>query len=136
MRPFRRGLARASDGGAAIEFAMTAPFLIALTLGIAQLGVVFLANAGLQQAVEVGARYATLYPRPSDARIAARILDSGYGMRASGIEGPTITHGTSDGTADGAPYIDITMSYSMPIDLIFYRSDPIRLTHKRRAYQS
>lgn len=129
-RPIGRIL-RASGGSAAVEFALVAPVLLALVMGIIQLGMLFYANAGLHQAVEAGARYATLYPRPSDQKIAAFVLNSGYGMQAARIERPTLTRGTVAGTA----YVDIRMGYSMPLNFIFFDVGPVKLEHTRRAYQ-
>lgn len=132
MTGYRRGLARADDGASAAEFALAAPFLIMLLTGIFQVGMLFLANAGLQQAIEAAARYATLYPRPTTEQISARVLEGGYGLRPSGIKGPSITYGATDGT----PYADISMSYAMQLDFIFFKSPPIELAHTRRVYQS
>lgn len=124
-------LTRAEDGAASIEFVLAAPFLVMLLVGILQLGIGFLAKAGLEQAVEAGARFATIYPRPSDDDISARVLASGYGMHADQISGPVLAHGTN-GTS---PYIDITMSYTLTPNFIFFELDPIQLQHTRRAYQ-
>jgi Flp pilus assembly protein TadG len=124
-------LIRDQKGAAAIEFVLAAPFLILLLVGILQMGIMFLAKAGLQQGVEAGARFATIYPRPSDEDISARVLSSGYGMQASNIEGPTLTHGTTG----GSPYVDITMRYTVTPNFIFFTMSPVRLEHTRRAFQ-
>lgn len=126
-----KNLIRDQKGAAAVEFILAAPFLILLLVGILQMGIVFLAKAGLEQAVESGARFATIFPRPSDEDISARVRASGYGMRASDIEGPTLTHGTTG----GSPYIEITMSYTVTPNFIFFTMAPIRLVHTRRAFQ-
>ena len=131
MRRSIKRVLTSSRGSAAVEFAMVAPVLLALVMGILQLGMLFYANAGLHQAVEVGARYATIYPRPSDKDIAALVLNSGYGMQADRIERPTLRRGTVDGTA----YVDIRMGYSVPLNFIFFDLGPVKLEHTRRAYQ-
>jgi Flp pilus assembly pilin Flp len=131
MKAFVRKLARSKDGAAAVEFILAAPFLILLIVGILQLGIVFLAKAGLEQAVEAGARYATIYPRPNESQIAARVLANGYGMQASGIVGPTFQYGS----AGGSPYVEITMRYRVSPNFIFFELAPIELQHTRRAYQ-
>lgn len=130
-RPIR-DLVHAREGAAALEFVLAAPFLILLLVGILQVGVMFLAQAGLQQAVEAGARYATIYPRPSDGAITTKIVANEYGMHASGISNPVFAHGT---TAGGSPYVDISMTYSLTPDFIFFQLAPIQLQHTRRAYQ-
>jgi Flp pilus assembly protein TadG len=126
----RPGLVRDESGAGAIEFAIVAPVLFAMLIGMAQLGILFFANAGLKNAVGEGARYATLFPRPTDTQIIARINAKKYGLTASRITGPTIVSGTSN----GATYADITMTYSAPIDFIFYRIGPVTLTQTRRVW--
>lgn len=118
-------------GASAIEFALAVPVLITLIIGILQLGILFAANAGLQQAVEEGARYATIYPSPSDSAITARVTDSKFGLDSSHITGPTVSHGTSDGVG----YVDVSMSYAVPLNFVFFETSPVTLNHTRRAYQ-
>ena len=126
----RFGLRRDERGAGAVEFAIIAPVLFAMLIGMAQLGILFFANAGLKNAVGEGARLATLFPRPTNAQIIARINAKKYGLTASRITGPTIVSGTSN----GATFADITMSYSVPIDFIFYRTNPVTLTQTRRVW--
>jgi hypothetical protein len=38
------------------------------------------------------------------------------------------------GTSNGVSYVDISISYAVPIDLIFYQYGPILLQETRRAY--
>jgi hypothetical protein len=125
-----RSMLRNERGGAALSFALAAPVLILALVGIAQLGILFMANAGLRNAVGEGARHATIYPRPSDAAIIAEVTDSRFGLKPERIEGPTIVHGTDA----GADYIEITMGYSVPLDFIFFSLQPVELTETRRAF--
>ena len=127
----RLRLLRDCTGTAVIEFAIAGPVIILLLLGIFQLGMLGLARAGLAQGVEAGARYATIYPRPTDSDISAKILAHDYGMVASGITNPTFVHGTTNGTA----YVDITMRYTVTLDFGFYRTSALQLNYTRRAYQ-
>ena len=55
-----------SRGASTLEFALASPVLIALFIGIAQLGLGFYAAAGMKHAVAEGARYATIYPLRAD----------------------------------------------------------------------
>lgn len=128
----RGGLRRDRRGVAAFEFALTAPFAIVLLVGISQLGLMFAANASLRHAVDEGARYATIYPRPSDSDISAMISHREFMMTSSRITGPSFSHGTSD----GVPYIDITMGYIAPMNFVLFSTPPITLSYTRRAYQS
>ncbi len=124
-------LIRNERGASAVEFAVAVPVLLVLIIGIIQLGILFMANAGLQQAVEEGARYATIYPNPNDSAIIARVNDKRFGLDAANVTGPSVTHGTSNGVS----YVDVTMSYSAPLNFVFFETDPVTLSHTRRAYQ-
>ena len=127
LRHFRKD----TRGAGAVEFALVSPALILLIVGIAQLGILFIANAGLRNAVAEGARFATIYPRPTDDAIVQRITDRRFGLVPANVITPTIVHGTSD----GAPYADITMSYDVELDFIFFSAGTIRLSETRRAFQ-
>lgn len=118
-------------GASAVEFAFAVPVLLVLIIGIIQLGILFMANAGLQQAVEEGARFATIYPNPNDSAIIARVNDKRFGLDAANVTGPSVTHGTSNGVS----YVDVTMSYSAPLNFVFFETAPVTLSHTRRAYQ-
>ena len=76
-----RKLVQCRKGAAAVDFALAAPVVALFLVGFLQIGMPGMAKAGLGQAVESGARYATIYPRPTDAQISAKILAGGYGMR-------------------------------------------------------
>ena len=121
---------RDRKGGAAAEFAIISPVLIGALVGLAQLGILFFANAGLSNAVAEGARYATIYPRPSNTQIQARISAQRFGLNPTYLTTPTITPGTSS----GANYLEISMSYNVPLDFIFFDGPTVTLTKTRRAY--
>ncbi len=130
MRKLAHKLRDSEGGAAAIEFALILPALVMMIVGVAQLGILFMANAGLRNAVAEGARYATIYPRPSDTQIKQRITDSRFGLDQARVVAPTITHGVSAGTN----YADITMSYSVPMNFVFFTLPPVTLTESRRAF--
>ena len=123
-------IGRDRKGGAAAEFAIISPVLIGALVGLAQLGILFFANAGLSNAVAEGARYATIYPRPSNTQIQARISAQRFGLNPTYLTTPTITPGTSS----GANYLEISMSYNVPLDFIFFDGPTVTLTKTRRAY--
>jgi Flp pilus assembly protein TadG len=131
-------LARDARGISALEFGLLAPVFIGMIIGVGQMGILFQAQAGLRHAVTEGARYATIYVynssgvamRPTNAQVIAKVTSSKYGLNSAYITGPTITSGTSN----GATYLDITMSYAVPLDFVFYHPAAITLTETRRAY--
>ena len=117
-------------GGAAAEFALVSPVLLGALIGVAQLGILFFANAGLTNAVAEGARYATIYPRPSNTQIQAKISAQRFGLNPTYLTTPTITPGTSS----GANYLEISMSYNVPLNFVIFRGPTVTLTKTRRAY--
>lgn len=126
MRAWRR----CARGSVAAEFALALPVLVLFLAGVAQLGVLFAANAGLQQAVGEGARLATIYPRPSDATITARIQKASFALNSAYLSTPTLTHGQSNGVS----YVDISLTYRPTLNFIFFRGPTISITRSRRAY--
>lgn len=118
-------------GASAVEFALVIPVLLTMIIGVMQIAIMFFADAGLQQAVETGARYATIYPNPSDAQILAKASGSKFGLDNSRITGPSVIHGT----ANGVKFVEVTMAYAVPLNFIFFQMDPVSLSHTRRAYQ-
>ena len=128
LNPLRRLRSNASAAGA-VEFALVAPLLFAMLVGIANLGLLFLANAGLRASVEDAARYATIWPRPDSTAITNRIASKRWGMQSSNIVGPTVNFNL----ASTPRYVDISMTYNITINYVFGRRT-IALTETRRAY--
>ena len=77
-----------------------------------------------------GARLASLYPRPSNEQIIAKVTDKRFGLDPAHIVGPNIV----DGSLDGASYAEITMRYEAPMNFLFFDVGPIPLTKTRRVY--
>ncbi len=132
MKHFRRSLRRDKTGGAAIEAAFAIPVMIALVIGIMQVGMFFLANAGLRQAVETGARYASIYPTPADADIVTRVRSNVYGMDADQVTVSTPVRATD--STNGQDYIELTGTYPYTFKFIFFSSSAITLRYSRRIY--
>lgn len=130
MRAALRRLPADERGASAVEFALSATILLTLLIGLAQVGTLFMANAGLQHAVGEGARLATISPSPSDSTIIARINAERFGLNSTYVTGPSITHGTDNGAA----YTQVTMSYAVPLNFVFFTSPPVTLTETRRAF--
>lgn len=130
MKRLLAGLRSNSRGAAIIEFALIAPVLILFIVGIARVGILFMANAGLRNAVAEGARYATIYPRPTETQIRDRIATGRFGLDSANLGTPTITYGTSD----GANYAEITLTYNVRMDMIFFNLGTVTLSERRRAF--
>ena len=115
----------------AVEFALSAGILVLVLVGLAQVGMLFMANAGLRHAVGEGARLSTIFPTPSDSTIIAKVNSSRFGVNPAYISaGPTVTHGTEN----GATYTQVTMSYSVPLNFVFFSVPAVTLTETRRAF--
>lgn len=146
-------LLRNRDGVAAVDFAFAAPILLVLVVGILQVGMVFQTNAGIRNAVEISARYATIYPSPTDAQIYAKLRANAFGLGSMPDSTGTTTGtgckqytGTSvggagnyttticRGTANGESYTEVGMVYPVRMNLLVY-SGTFNLTYTRRAYQ-
>ncbi len=122
-------LARDCRGVGVLEFAIVAPVLLAMLIGIPALGILFYAQAGLRSAVEDAARYATTWPRPAEADIQARIAANRFGMDPANIVAPTVTFTTSS----KPNYVTITMGYNLNVNFLLV-SKTITLSETRRAY--
>lgn len=123
-------LARNQRGAAAIEFALALPPFLVLLIGAIQLGVIACARTGLQHAVDEGARYATIYPTPSDDAIKTYVTGKQFGLDSAYTSAPTITHGTQYDVA----YTEISMSYSRPLNFVFFQTPALSISYTRRAY--
>jgi len=124
-----RRLREDSSGSASIEFAVAVPILISLIWGIFQISLLFQAGAGVQNALGQAARYATIYPTPSDTQIQALIESSKFGTNNGTWSTPTIT-------TDAAGYKVISVSYSQPTDFLFFDGPTVTLTKTKRVYLS
>lgn len=117
------------NGATILEFALVAPVLLAMLIGIAELAVVFYAQAGLKSAVEDAARYATLWPKPTQAQIEARIAAKRFGLDPANIDGPYVTFSTGS----SPNYVTVSMTYNLTINYVLGKAT-IPLTETRRAY--
>jgi Flp pilus assembly protein TadG len=123
-------LRRNDRGAAVIETAFALPALIMMMWMLVQLGLVFRAMSGIQHGLGEGARTATLYPKPSDTVIQQRITDAVYGIGPGTFAIPTPT----TGTADGATYLDLRVTYTQPTDLLFLPGPTISVTRSKRVW--
>jgi Flp pilus assembly protein TadG len=136
----RRHLLRDEDGVAAIEMAFSLPILILMIWMFVQLAEIYRANAGIQQGLGEGARYATLCltptangcTTPTSDNIAAKINASVYGT-APGRFTVTPPVKQISGT-DGGSYYDLEVSYSQPTDMLFFPGPTVRISRSKRVW--
>lgn len=117
-------------GVGVIEFALMVPLLIAILVGITQMGKLYFAHAGLRNLIAEGARFASISPRPTDAAVKARLRAGGFGLVETNISEPVITYGVEN----SANWAEIAVTYSVQLDYLFWRPAPTVLTERRRVY--
>jgi Flp pilus assembly protein TadG len=131
-------LRRDQSGAATIEMAIALPTLILFLWGIFQIGVAFQAKAGMQHALGEGARLATLCYNPTTANgcsvpsndaIEARINDRVFGTQVGTFSEPTVTDGPG-----GENYKDLSVTFTMTPNFLFFSGPPISLTETKRVY--
>jgi len=133
-------IAEDEAGSTAVEAAFAVPVFVMLIIGILQMGMAMIANAGVRQAVEVGARYATMYVKspshsdmyPTDAEITAKVAASVYGMPAASLSVPTPVRGTD--ATNGQKYVEVSASYPYTLKFLGLTGTAITLSHTRRVY--
>jgi Flp pilus assembly protein TadG len=125
-------LIRDRSGVSAIEFALAFPIFIQMIWMIFQAGFVFQAVSGMQHALGEGARYATIYPRPSTAAIKQRIYDRVYGT--SGVGTFTVADPTPGPTATAATSLILSVSYTQATSLLIVPGPTISLTRTKQVW--
>ncbi len=125
-----RNLRRDRRGVATIEMAFSLPAMIIMMWMIIQAGLVFRAMSGIQHALGEGARFATLYPKPAEADIKAKITDAVYGIGPGTFAIPAPV----SGTADGSKYLDLSVTYTQPTDLLLLPGPTVTVSRSKRVW--
>ena len=128
---------RDERGAAAIELAFALPVLVLFIYGIFVLGQLMAANAGMQNALGQGARYATLCLNPteatgctlpSDTDIQSKISAGLFGTGSGNWSVPTIDRHDAD------HYLTIQVSYSQNLNFLFFPGPTVSLTRSKKVY--
>jgi Flp pilus assembly protein TadG len=119
---------RDEDGAVVVEFALALPVMILFVFGLFQIALVFQANSGVQHALGEAARFATIYPTPSDADIRQRVVDSDFGTHNGSLAAANVV---TDTTGD---YKTISISYTQPTDFIFFEGPTVDIQKEKRVY--
>lgn len=126
------------SGAATLEMAIALPTLILFVYGIFQVGVAFQAKAGMQHALGEGARFATLCYNPTVAdgcsvptndAIKTRINGKVFGTKVGTFSPPNVTDGPA-----GSNYKDLSVTFTMTPDYLFFAGPPINITETKRVY--
>lgn len=122
---------RDEQGAAAVEFALAVPILILMIWGIFQVGIAFQASAGMQNGLGEGARYATLFPTPTDTEIQDRISTKAFGTGIGTFSTPTVT--TPAATVCVKCKV-LSVTFTMTPNFLFFNGPAITLTRTKRVY--
>ena len=134
MMQGKRLLWRDQRGSSVTEFAIAVPVLISMIWGLFQISLVFRANAGMQHALGQAARLATVYRtdtsdhRPTTAMISNAITSYKFGVANGTWATPTITPDTTN------KRVTITVSYSQPMNFLFFNGPNVTITKTKVAY--
>ena len=132
-----RRLLRDTRGANLVEFAIALPVLVLFIWGIFQIGLVYQALAGMQHALGEAARYATIYPTPSDTAIRAKVTSRKFGTYNGTLGTLQITDNTTgSGASLKVVSKDMTLTYSQPTNFIFFNGPTVNLSKSKRVYLS
>ena len=129
-----RVLIRNNRGLATIEMAFALPILLLFIYGIFQVGMIMAASAGMQHALGEGARYATLYPIPTDPQIKQRVLDNLFGDYIGGGKNFHVEDIATDST--GNSFKIISVHYTVTPEFLFFTAPPVTLDRSKKIYLS
>jgi Flp pilus assembly protein TadG len=109
--------------------------LILMIWGIFQIAMVLQAQAGVEQALGEGARYATIFnpatnARPTNTQISNKIVNAKFGIRNGTWHTPSIN--TTNEAAGG--YIVIGVQYDVPTNFLVFPGPTITLSKSKRVY--
>jgi len=129
MKTILKRLRRDQSGSSAIEFAIAVPVLVAFIYGIFSVSLLFQANAGVQHALGEAARYATIFPTPTDTQIQTMITESDFGLGGGTLDTPVI-----DNAQIASGYKTISLTYRRKVDLLFIDGPTVTITRSKRVY--
>ena len=122
-------------GAAAIEMAIAVPVLIVMLWGIFQIGVAFQASAGMQHALGEGARLATICQNPtSDGICGTATNDEIEALISAKAFGTGIGEFEVEEVVEVNDYKELTVTFTMPTNFLFFNGPTIDLTRTKRVY--
>ena len=123
-------LRRDTRGATVVELAFVLPIMILLIYGTFIIATVFEANAGMQHALGEGARYANLYPTPTNDQIVTRMNAKVFGKGTG-----TFNSSVASGPTGIGGYKTLTVTYTMPVNFLFFMANPsVSITRTKKVY--
>ncbi len=114
-----------------IEMAFVLPILIMFIYGIFMVGVMFKANSSMQHALGEGARFATIFPAPTDAQIQTRMQTKLVAPNVGSFGTPAVT---TPATADCTNCRQLQITYTVTPDFLFFSRPAVTITRNKRVY--
>jgi Flp pilus assembly protein TadG len=116
------------SGANIIEFAIAVPVLTVFIYGIFVVGKLFEAQAGMQHALGEAARYATLYPTPTDDQLKAKMAAKKFGVTGNaGVLSP-LSISTSGNTKT------LSLTYTQQTNFLLFKGPAVSLTKSKKVY--
>ena len=134
-----RRLSSNERGAAVVEMAFAVPVIVVMLYMIVQLGEVYRAMAGIQQALGQGARYATLCLNPASSgcsvptgqQVHDKVVASVYGIGPGTFNANVPTLQTDGSTGH---YYDLSVTYSQRTSLLLVPGPIINVTRSKRVW--
>ena len=123
-------LRRDQNGSVGFEIAMALPILIALMVGILQVGMVLAANGAMRNALGEGLRLAKVDPTATETQVLTRTRQALVGVEASAIDTLTFDRAITNNVRRGTISLTITLNPINP----FAPIPPIVLTETKQIY--
>ena len=116
------------SGANVIEFAVAVPVLTVFIYGIFVVGKLFEAQAGMQHALGEAARYATLYPTPTDDQLKAKMAAKKFGVTGNGGVLSPLSISTSGNTKT------LSLTYTQATDFLMFNGPNVSITKSKKVY--
>ena len=131
---------RDDEGSAVVEFAVAVPILVSFIYGIANIGMIMAASAGMQHALGEAARLSTICVNPTitgcsvptTTELSAKVTATVYGTRNGTLSALSVTPGPSATT--GNNYRDLSLTYTQPLKFLFINVRTVSITRTKRVY--
>jgi Flp pilus assembly protein TadG len=134
-----RNLLADTGGSSAIEFVIAVPVLVSFVWGMFQIGMLFEANAGIQNALGEAARYATIYVPandgpPTDTQILNKLTTLKFGTGSGTFYTACPETCITNDAAAKTKLIEVT--YVHPTNFLFFQGPDVTLTASKLVYYS
>ena len=122
---------RRRRGQALVEFSLVAPIFFFLIFGIIDFGRYVYYVQVLNNGAREGARYATLWPTPSDTAIRDRISNTVFGVGVGEFGTPDVATPDED---DCTHCRDLEVTFTMTPNFLLFEGPEFTITRSKRVY--